>query len=160
MVTGNADGRYSLVLGSAGAKVFTESSAGPANAWTHYALTRVGNAFTLWRNGVASATGSSALSVGAAGKTFAIGCYAQDSGALGQVFNGYIDELRVTKGIARYTANFTPPTAPHYDRLPADAPTVGSYSITTAYTDEVQRIVLDDDAGTLYNDLIDRVVLA
>ena len=159
LVTDNADGRYVLVLGSAGTQVLKESSAGPVNAWTHYALTRVGNAFTLWRNGVASATGSSALSVGAAGKTFAIGCYAQDSGALGQVFNGYIDELRVTKGVARYTANFTPPTAPHYDRLPADAP-VGSYGITTAYTGEVQRIVLDDDAGTLYNDLIDRVMLA
>lgn len=33
----------------------------------------------------------------------------------------------------------------------------GTYSLN-APDEEVQRIVLDDDAGTLYNDLIDRVL--
>ncbi len=31
----------------------------------------------------------------------------------GTLFNGYIDEVRVSKGVARWTDNFTPPTAPY-----------------------------------------------
>lgn len=38
-------------------------------------------------------------------------------------------------------------------------PTTGNYIYQSFYGGEVQRVVLDDDAGTLYNDLIDRVLL-
>ena len=38
-------------------------------------------------------------------------------------------------------------------------PSTGAYSFDSFYGGEIQRIVLDDDAGTLYNDLIDRVLL-
>ena len=131
-------------------------------AWSHIAFTRQSGVCRLFVNGQIQN-----LNNGVNPSTYPYASFTDNTSVapnqsvkIGTGIAGYLDDIRITKGVARYTANFTPPTAPHYDRLPADATTVGSYGITTAYTGEVQRIVLDDDAGTLYNDLIDRVVLA
>jgi hypothetical protein len=37
-------------------------------------------------------------------------------------------------------------------------PTTGEYTFALSTQDELQRIVLDDESGTFYNDLIDRVI--
>jgi hypothetical protein len=41
--------------------------------------------------------------------------YIGDAG-FGEYYNGYIDDLRITKGYARYTSNFTAPTAAFKDK--------------------------------------------
>lgn len=110
LVTGDMDGRYALQMGASNTQIMKEASAPSTGAWHYYGLTRSGGAFTLRRNGVISATGTSVLAIGASGKRFALGSYASDSGALGQIFNGSFDEVRITKGVARDTSVM--PTAP------------------------------------------------
>ena len=86
------------------------------NAWTHVAVVRSSGTIKLYINGTVdgSATYSSAIN---AQQAIAIGGGRSTggSGVTGYYFNGYIDDLRITKGVARYTANFTPPSA----QLPA-----------------------------------------
>lgn len=75
------------------------------NTWQHIAVVRSGTTATMYLNGVSvgSATDSSDYTV----DTLIIGAY-NASGS--QPWYGYIDDLRITKGQALYTSNFTPPT--------------------------------------------------
>jgi len=81
--------------------------------WNHVAVDRKGTTIRLYLNGspVASATSSHSLSSTGAGVM--LGHYWSYYG-LSATLNGYIDELRVVKGDARYDgSSFTPPTE-HY----------------------------------------------
>ena len=75
--------------------------------WIHYALARSSGTTRLFRDGVVVATKSS--------DTFNYthtGLRIVDRLPFtGVPLNGYLDDLRITKGIARYTTNFTPPEA-------------------------------------------------
>ena len=78
-------------------------------SWHHIALTRGGSSMRLFVDGVQSgstATVSTSLSSGAT-YGLIVGRYQSGNGH----FEGYLDDLRITKGVARYTANFTPPTS-------------------------------------------------
>lgn len=76
--------------------------------WTHLALVRSGSTVTMYVNGTASGSTwtSSATFSGTAyvGAEFFNGSVTSDT-------NGYIDDFRITRGVARYTSNFTPPTS-------------------------------------------------
>lgn len=74
----------------------------------HIEISRSGSIFNLFINGEIVATTTNSGSIVTAGNyEFLIG--QQD----GSYFNGYIDEVVVSKGVARHTANFTPPTVPY-----------------------------------------------
>lgn len=78
-----------------------------AGQWYHVALSGQAGAIRLFLDGVQDGpTYSGAVSLGGA-STLRVG---RNVGPA--YFNGHIDELRITKGVARYTANFTPPNTP------------------------------------------------
>lgn len=74
--------------------------------WYHVAASRSGSSIRLFLNGTLANTITSSASLVNNSDAWSIG------GTVGgNYLNGYIDDLRITKGYARYTANFTPPTA-------------------------------------------------
>ena len=80
------------------------------NAWTYLAFTRVGSVLTLYVNGVQQTPQTITNANLSADNSFPVqlgGWTAYST----TYFPGYIDDLRITKGVARYTATFTPPAA-------------------------------------------------
>lgn len=80
----------------------------PINKWTHIALVRNGTNFALFVNGIQVNSSTSATSC-SLGTTQYMVARRWDVYGSYPYFNGYIDELRITKGVARYTTSFTPP---------------------------------------------------
>jgi hypothetical protein len=84
-----------------------------SGVWRHVALSRSGNVFRLFHDGVQVAT---ATQSGVLQNLTNLFLRAGVAGGTTEVFaNGFIDDLRITKGVARYTAAFTPPAAPFPD---------------------------------------------
>ena len=84
------------------------------NKWHHFAVTRNGNDYKLFTDGVvvASTTDSNAitnspfpLTIGGSNKRYVSNA---DSS---QTFTGFLSNIRIIKGEALYTAAFTPPTS-------------------------------------------------
>jgi hypothetical protein len=76
--------------------------------WYHLAVSRSGTSLRLFVNGVQQ--GSTATVSTDITSTYGVSVGATNGTPQYQL-NGYIQDLRVTKGYARYTSNFTPPTA-------------------------------------------------
>jgi hypothetical protein len=115
---GSFNGRWRLMLTTSNTLMFvindnvrgqTGSVSGLFNTWCHVAVTRQSGNIQIFVNGDLSATASDSASLDR-NITFRAG-----AGAFGGWSAMFMDDLRLTKGVARYTANFTPPTAPFPD---------------------------------------------
>ena len=83
------------------------SSAIANTTWTHLALERFGNTVTLYFGGVSVGTYDCTGKTYTSSGTGVVLGRAQTDG--GPYFNGQMDEVRISKGIARYQGAFTPP---------------------------------------------------
>jgi hypothetical protein len=94
--------------------------------WYHFAVVSSANTVSIYWNGTLAGTSFSASTSNTAAQV-SIGADRHYNPL--RYYNGYIDELRISKNIARYTSNFTPPAAPFSNAdgssdLPAN-PSVG-----------------------------------
>jgi hypothetical protein len=82
----------------------------PANAgWRHYAVSR-GAEMKLFIDGIEYYSGAPDVNYNNS-FPLVIGSWDYANGA-----RGYVDELRITRGVCRYNTNFNPPTAPFPDQ--------------------------------------------
>lgn len=125
-----------------------------AGTWYHIAVVRSGNNLRLFVDGTESTTGS--LDVTGVDITDSTTGLEIGDGNVALGFTGYMEEIRIVKGTAEFTADFTAPTAPY--SLTAQNMTLPSIEFTTqqASPASARSVVLYDpiDTVTLNTDLI------
>lgn len=99
---------YLKLSGNTGQAIALTTGVLTAQSWFHLAITKRGSVWDAWLDGAHAGSLSSGLTFGDNAGPLVIGNLASGTAP----FQGYIDELRITNGLARYTAPFAPPTGP------------------------------------------------
>jgi hypothetical protein len=95
--------------GGLASPIVTSTTAFSTGAWYHVAVTRASGTTRIFVGGALEASSVTSYTVSVGGALYvAAGWFAPSS----RDTSGYIDDLRITKGVARYTAAFTAPIAP------------------------------------------------
>ena len=87
---------------------WNSSSSLIANQWNHVAIVRNGSSWKVYMNGTQTGSVTTTNTIGSASRTLYIGCDHPGNAE----FNGSLSNLRVVKGTAVYTSNFTAPSSP------------------------------------------------
>jgi hypothetical protein len=134
-----------------GVRVYTANSAWTANTWSHIAFVRTGvtdggqDDWKIFVNGVdqnASVSPSYTGSIGTFGSYQGIGV--QSGYITGNNYFGYIDEFRISKGIARWTENFTPPTEPYSE----------PHSISGILSEEARVLIINQNDWSIEDNTV------
>ena len=109
---------YTSYSNSSTSKTISGTYSWSTGVWYHVAWVRYNGTVSVYRDGtsIGSVADSTSLTDGQYGIT--VGGNFDTAGTQGTIYNplnGYIDDLRISK-VARYTANFTAPTAAFADK--------------------------------------------
>jgi hypothetical protein len=134
--SGGAAGQFSIFQDSASlffvrmSSDITFASPPGTNQWVHFAVTRADTTVRLFFNGTQATSGTQSTNV--TNTTPYIGYL----NGYPYIMNGYISNIRVLKGTALYTSNFTPPTQllniPNTSLLTCNSPAIVDQSPTAA----------------------------
>lgn len=104
-------GRMSFEFTQSYTNYYVSSASMHNSTWHHIAQVRgADNVIRFYYDGVqAAATRTSSATMDFGTYNWLIGGYVNN--AADNTWIGYMDDIRLTKGVARYTGNFTPPTA-------------------------------------------------
>lgn len=91
--------------GSTPSTIVEDPATFPVGQWVHVAVTRTGNTVRLFKDGIIVDTETISGSFFHTTNVIQIGRIVS-----GYYLNGYMQDLQVTRGYSRYTANFTPPS--------------------------------------------------
>ena len=101
---------FNLIILSNALNTIADSTARSLNTWYHYALVRNGTDISMYIDGTKVGTSlTTSTAVDSTTIRFAVGGPGEYAGLQ---FQGYIQDFRISKGLARYTSNFTVPSAP------------------------------------------------
>ena len=128
----------------------------PSNRWSHVALVRQGSTFTVYINGNGETVSPPAFT-GDGSSAAEIGRKINNSS---EEFTGFISNLRVVKGTAVYTADFTPSTEPLTEVTNTKLLCCNSIGSATFATVTPGTITANGNAFATRNELTGSIILA
>jgi len=128
-------------------------------SWSHFAVSRNGSVFYTFKNGVRINTWNheSAITAGAG-----VGSIGGLSEGTQYTVYGWIDEFRISKGVARWTADFTPPSK-EYGSIDAGSITITDGLFMSGMTTgsipfvKASGELTEDNPNLFWNDSRDRL---
>lgn len=135
----------SITVGRIGVAYDYSAGTVSANTWTHVAVTRAGTSLRIFVNGTqAGTTQTTSTSYDFSGGPI----IARSSTGTSVYYSGYLDDVRIVKGFAAYTANFTAPTAALTNTVSTLSTTFGTPTLPSATSVGTNHYTLKNTSGS------------